>query len=87
MTNPTSTICERLRRVRERHYGDRGRSKLCRDLGITPSSYSLYEVDRVPPVELLIQVSRLTGVRLEWLLTGARSEEHTSELQSPSIIS
>ena len=74
MTKHTSTICERVRRVRVRHYGDRGRSKLCRDLGITPSSYSLYEVDRVPPVELLVQVARLTGVRLEWLLTGAEPE-------------
>ena len=85
MTNPTSTICERLRRVRERHYGDRGRSKLCRDLGITPSSYSLYEVDRVPPVELLVQVSRLTGARLEWLLTGAEPESSGEAAASPPV--
>ena len=80
---PSSEICERLRRVRERHYGERGRSQLCRDLGITPSSYSLYEVNRVPPVELLVQVSRLTGVRLEWLLTGADPEFSGEATASP----
>ncbi len=74
VTKQLSEICQRLRVVRERHYGNRGRSKLCRDLGITPSSYSLYEVDRVPPVDLLLLVVQHTGVRLEWLLTGAGPE-------------
>lgn len=64
-------ICDRLREVRVRHFGERGRSKLCRELGITPSTYSLYEVSRVPPAELLVRVAQLTGVSMEWMLTGA----------------
>jgi len=39
-------------------------------LEITPSTYTLYEVDRIPPAELLHRVSQITGVSLHWLLTG-----------------
>lgn len=70
MTQDAKDICERLRRVRTHFYGGRGRSQLCRELGITPSTYTLYEVDRVPPVELLVRVSELTQIPLSWLLTG-----------------
>lgn len=71
MLSDPPPICDRLREVRVRHFGERGRSKLCRELGITPSTYSLYEVSRVPPVELLVRVAQLTGVSMEWMLTGA----------------
>ena len=77
MPSQIPPICERLRAVRGRHFGDRGRSKLCRELGITPSTYALYEISRVPPVELLVRVAQLTGVPLEWLLTGAGESEPT----------
>ena len=70
MATSESEICLRLRDVRVRHFGDRGRSKLCRLLGIQPSTYSLYEVNRVPPADLLVRVSQITGVSLEWLLSG-----------------
>ena len=81
MLSDPPQICDRLREVRVRHFGERGRSKLCRELGITPSTYSLYEVSRVPPVELLVRVARLTGVSVEWILTGA------GEIgQSPSAV-
>lgn len=70
MATSESEICSRLREVRVQHFGERGRSKLCRLLGIQPSTYSLYEVNRVPPAELLVRVSRITGVSLEWLLSG-----------------
>ena len=62
MSRESPSICDRLQAVRVRHYGERGRSKLCRELGITPSTYALYEVSRIPPVELLIRVAQLTGV-------------------------
>ncbi len=71
MTLESFSICDRLRNVRVRHYGERGRSMLCRELGIAPSTYSLYEVSRVPPVDLLVRVAELTGVRIEWLLQGS----------------
>lgn len=70
MATSDSEICQRLREVRIKHFGDRGRSKLCRMLGIQPSTYSLYEVHRAPPAELLVRVAQITGVSLEWLLSG-----------------
>jgi transcriptional regulator with XRE-family HTH domain len=78
MSHESPSICDRLQAVRVRHYGERGRSRLCRELGITPSTYALYEVSRVPPVELLIRVAQLTGVSMEWLLTGAGGGEAES---------
>ena len=77
------TICERLKVVRVRHYGDRGRAEFCRELGITPSTYSLYEVSRVPPVELLVRVAQLTGVQMPWLLTG-KGEPYSAEVVTPA---
>ncbi len=74
MSIPSPTICERLQAVRIRHFGERGRAEFCRQLGIQSSTYTLYEVSRVPPVELLVRVAELTGVRLEWLLTGSGEE-------------
>lgn len=59
-----------MRLVRERHYGARGRSRFAKDLGIGPSTYAHYETDRAPPADLLLRAARLTGTRLEWLLTG-----------------
>jgi len=63
-------IIERFRQLRLRCYGPRGKGKFARDLGISPSTYSYYERDRVPPVQLLVRASRLTGCRLDWLAKG-----------------
>ncbi len=79
MSTPSPPICERLKSVRIRHFGERGRAKLCRQLGIQSSTYTLYEVSRVPPVELLVRVAQLTEVRLEWLLTGSGEESPAGE--------
>ncbi len=82
MSPLSQNICERLRSVRVRHFGERGRATLCRQLGIRSSTYSLYEVQRVPPVELLVRVAQLTGVRLEWLLAGT-GEEYSGASPGP----
>ncbi|MEX1098768.1 MAG: S24 family peptidase [Planctomycetales bacterium] len=63
-------ICRRLAEVRERHFGPRGKARFARALGIRPSTYQHYEQDRVPPPTLLVQIARLTGADLNWLLTG-----------------
>jgi len=65
---------DRIRRVRQQHSGDRGKSKFARLLGISPSTYSYYEKDRVPPIDILIRISEETGTDLHWLLTGSKSE-------------
>ena len=63
-------IIERIRELRTRFAGERGKSKFARALGISPSTYSYYEDNRVPPIETLLAICRTTGADLNWLLSG-----------------
>jgi len=69
-------IVGRVRLLRMKYSGTRGQSKFARALGISASTYSYYEQDRVPPIELLLKMSEVTGADLEWLLTGRSSEKN-----------
>jgi len=63
-------IIQRLRELRIRCFGRRGRGKFAAILGISQSTYSYYERHRVPPVEILVRASKATGCSLNWLATG-----------------
>jgi len=63
-------IIERIIQLRVEHFGERGKSDFARELGISPSTYSYYEQDRVPSADILLKMSRITGVELGWLITG-----------------
>jgi transcriptional regulator with XRE-family HTH domain len=63
-------IIRRIRELRIRFAGERGKSKFARALGISPSTYSYYEDTRVPPTETLLAICQITGADLQWLLTG-----------------
>ncbi|MEZ6067539.1 MAG: S24 family peptidase [Planctomycetaceae bacterium] len=76
-SNPRQAICDRLAELRELHFGHRGRARFARELGISPTTYALYEQDRVPPAELLWRAAELTGTRLEWLVAGIGPREAT----------
>jgi hypothetical protein len=39
-------------------------------LGLSPSTYDYYEVDRVPPADILVRIADQAGVDLRWLVTG-----------------
>ena len=67
-------IIERVIQLRRKHFGPRGKARFARALGISPSTYSYYEKNRVPPPSLLVQMARLTGANLDWLLTGSPGE-------------
>jgi transcriptional regulator with XRE-family HTH domain len=64
------TIIERIRGLRTQYAGSRGKSKFARALGISASTYSYYENNRVPPPQILLRICEVTGADLEWLLTG-----------------
>jgi len=77
-------IIERIRRLRRRYAGDRGRSKFARALGISPSTYSYYEESRVPPIDILLKICQVTSAELHWLLTGeqgVRNADSASEMR------
>jgi transcriptional regulator with XRE-family HTH domain len=63
-------VIQRIRELRTRFAGERGKSKFARTLGISPSTYSYYEENRVPPIETLLAICQTTGADLQWLLTG-----------------
>ena len=63
-------IIERIKFLRSQHAGERGKSRFARDLGISASTYNYYESARVPPIDILLKICRITGADLEWLLTG-----------------
>jgi len=68
-------LIERVILLRKQFSGSRGKSKFARALGISASTYSYYEDNRVPPVEILIKLCEATGADLEWLLTGKSTEK------------
>lgn len=66
-------IIGRVKLLRKRYAGSRGKSKFARELGISASTYNYYETDRVPPIKVLLKICELTGVDLDWLLSGGSS--------------
>jgi len=68
-------IIERVRLLRKQYAGSRGKSKFARALGISASTYSYYENNRVPPIEVLLRICEVTEADLGWLLTGSSTEK------------
>lgn len=67
-------IIERVKVLRDKFAGPRGKSRFARALGISPSTYNYYENDRLPPIETLIKMAQVAGADLGWLLTGESND-------------
>src|ERR1700685_907256 len=63
-------ISDRLRSIRLRTFGERGKSRFANELGLSPTTYQQYESSRLPPVDVLIKAAQITGCELTWLLLG-----------------
>ena len=68
-------IIERISLLRKQYSGNRGKSEFARALGISASTYSYYENNRIPPIDILLKICEVTGADLEWLLTGSTKEK------------
>jgi len=79
-------IIDRVRLLREQYAGNRGKSKFARALGISASTYSYYENDRVPPIEILLKICQVTEADLEWLLTGESSEKKSASGPNSALL-
>ena len=75
-------IIQRIRELRTRFAGERGKSKFAHALGVSPSTYSYYENDRIPPIETLLAICQITGADLHWLLTG---RQDTANADLPAV--
>ena len=73
--NNEKAIIERIIELRKQYAGERGRSKFALALGISASTYSYYENDRVPPVDVLLKMCQITGSDLQWLIAGGKRQE------------
>jgi transcriptional regulator with XRE-family HTH domain len=69
-------VIVRIKMLREKQYGNRGKSKFARDLGISVSTYNYYEKNRLPDVDVLVRICEVTGARLEWLILGESACEN-----------
>jgi SOS-response transcriptional repressor LexA len=74
-----NAIIERIKLLRQQYAGARGKSEFARCLGISPSTYSYYENNRIPPIEVLLRISEVAGADLHWLLTGNQGSKRNSE--------
>jgi SOS-response transcriptional repressor LexA/DNA-binding XRE family transcriptional regulator len=74
MEETEKNIIKRITEVRINFAGDRGRNKFAKLIGLSPSTYSYYEKDRVPPVPVLVKISEIANVDLNWLLTGKNGQ-------------
>lgn len=75
MDHSEKGIIERIVFLRKNFAGERGRKKFATLLGISPSTYSYYEKDRVPPIPILLKICELCNVDIGWLLTGKSNEK------------
>ncbi|MGD9109423.1 MAG: S24 family peptidase [Phycisphaerales bacterium] len=81
----TNAIIRRIQRLREQYAGPRGKTKFAKAIGISPSTYSYYENNRIPPIETLLRISEVAGADLHWLLTGSSgSSKAKTQYGSPN---
>ena len=73
MGNPEKALAERIRELRRRHFGTRGRAQFAERLNLPLNEYARYERGTVPPGEVLVRICDATGEDLQWLLTGTAS--------------
>lgn len=73
MSTPEKELAQRIRELRRRHFGPRGKREFARRLGVAREEYDRFEAGRLPPGELMVRMCELTGEDLQWLLTGVSS--------------
>lgn len=69
-THPEQALCKRIRELRRRHFGPRGKAAFAEKLGLEATDYERFESGTIPPGDILIRICEQTGEDLQWLLTG-----------------
>ncbi len=73
MSNPEKALAQRIRELRRRHFGARGKAQFAQKLNLSLADYERYERGTIPPGEVLVRICDATGEDLQWLLTGVAS--------------
>jgi transcriptional regulator with XRE-family HTH domain len=75
MASPEAQLSSRLRELRRRHFGPRGKPQFAARLGISVEEYERYERGALPGGELMVRICEVTGEDLQWLLTGREARQ------------
>lgn len=70
MNDTERSLLVRIRELRRKHFGARGKATFAERLGLTLAEYEPLETRRVPDAGLLMRICEVTGEDLQWLLTG-----------------
>lgn len=62
-----SDINKRIKIVREHLYGERGKSKLCKDLKVSETTYQGYELKTDIPCSFIKKICEIKGISAEWI--------------------
>ncbi len=74
-----NSFIERLITLRSRCFGERGRRGFAEALGLSASTYSYYEQDRLPPVEVFAKICQITEADPVWLLWGEKALKNSEK--------
>lgn len=72
-------VIARLKQLRTQTYGQRSLSEFARELNLSPATYRQYEKHKVPPLEVLARIAKLTGTELTWLITGHKTDSQPQQ--------
>lgn len=73
MQSSEKQLTERIRQIRRRHFGPRGKKTFAERLGIPLAEYESIEKGTLPTGELMVRMCETTAEDLQWLLTGVAS--------------
>lgn len=73
MQSREKQLTERIRAIRRRHFGPRGKKTFAERLGIPLAEYESIEKGSLPSGELMVRMCETTAEDLQWLLTGVAS--------------
>ncbi len=73
MARRSSELGRRIRDLRRRHFGPRGKRAFAEKLGVPVEQLERYESGLIPEGPVLLRMCELTGEDLQWLLTGVAS--------------
>ncbi len=81
-----NAIIERVIQLRKQRYGNRGKRNFAKALGISASTYSYYEKNRIPPIEILLKICEVTGADLNWLIKGQKNGKNFAFVDNNSFL-
>lgn len=64
------TLAERIKWLRVKHFGDRGKAKFAKKIAVTGATVGAYERGTKPGADVLQAISKTCNVSLRWLVTG-----------------